>query len=85
MARAAADPARARAPRRRAAGVRRAIPLAAHQKAADYTVAKARLGILDTLVDAAVLLALTLGGGLQWLAALWARAFEASRFGTARP
>jgi STE24 endopeptidase len=51
------------------------IPLASHQKAADYTVAKARLGIIDTLLDAAILLALTLGGVLQWLADLWARAF----------
>jgi STE24 endopeptidase len=51
------------------------IPLAAHQKAADYTVAKARLGIVDTLIDAAILLILTLGGLLQWLADAWARAF----------
>ena len=47
------------------------IPLAAHQKAADYTVAKVRLGVVDLLLDAAVLLALTLGGVLQWLAAAW--------------
>jgi STE24 endopeptidase len=53
------------------------IPLAAHQKAADYTVAKARLGIVDTLLDAAILLALTLGGVLQWLSDLWQRAFAA--------
>jgi STE24 endopeptidase len=51
------------------------IPLAAHQKAADYTVAKARLGIIETLLDAAILLVLTLGGLLQWLSGLWARAF----------
>ena len=51
------------------------IPLAAHQKAADYTVAKARLGVVDTLIDAAILLALTLGGVLQWLSDLWQRAF----------
>jgi len=38
-----------------------AIPLGAHQKAADYTVAKARLGMIDVLLGAAVLLALTLG------------------------
>jgi STE24 endopeptidase len=55
-----------------------AIPLAAHQKAADYTVAKSRLGIVDTLLDAAILLALTLGGVLQWLSDLWERAFAAS-------
>jgi len=40
------------------------IGLAAHQKAADYTVAKQRLATLNTLVDAAMLLLLTFGGGL---------------------
>jgi STE24 endopeptidase len=40
------------------------IGLAPHQKAADYTVAKQRLGTLNTLVDAAMLLLMTLGGGL---------------------
>ena len=49
------------------------IALPAHQKAADYTVAKTRLGIVDTLLDAVVLLALTLGGLLQWLSDLWLR------------
>jgi len=53
------------------------IPLASHQKAADYTVAKARLGIVDTVLDALILLALTLGGALQWLADLWQRVFAA--------
>ena len=41
------------------------ITLEAHQKAADYTSAKTRFGIVHTLVDVAVLLALTLGGGLD--------------------
>src|SRR5260221_10914100 len=50
------------------------IPLAAHQKAADYTVAKARVGIVDLLLDVALLLALTLGGGLELLSRLWAAA-----------
>jgi STE24 endopeptidase len=54
-----------------------AIPLASHQKAADYTVAKARLGIVDTLIDAAILLALTLGGALQWLGGAWQGVFAA--------
>jgi STE24 endopeptidase len=40
---------------------------AAHRKAADYTVAKQRLGIIETIVDALVLVAITLGGGLAWL------------------
>jgi STE24 endopeptidase len=41
------------------------IGLDAHQKAADYTCEKTRLGAIGTLVDAALLLALTLGGGLN--------------------
>src|SRR2546427_2166116 len=45
------------------------ITLAAHQKAADYTVARTRVSIVDLLFDAVVLLALTLGGGLALIAA----------------
>ena len=45
------------------------ITLESHQKAADYTVAKAKLGLIDLFMGAAVLLALTLFGGLQWLSA----------------
>jgi STE24 endopeptidase len=45
------------------------IRLDAHQKAADYTVARTRFGVVESLVDAAVLVALTLGGGLQALVA----------------
>jgi STE24 endopeptidase len=56
------------------------VPLAAHQKAADYTRARTRLGILDALVAAVVLLAFTLGGGLQWLYDAWARVFEAGGY-----
>lgn len=44
------------------------IPLAAHQKAADYTVAKTKYGLLTLLVNYAVLIGFTLLGGLQWLA-----------------
>ncbi len=43
------------------------IPLAAHQKAADYTLAKGRFGLLSTAFGAAVLLAWTLLGGLDAL------------------
>lgn len=43
------------------------ITLAAHQKAADYTIAKARLGILELAFGAAVLLGWTLLGGLDAL------------------
>ena len=44
------------------------IALAAHQKAADYTVAKTKFGLLTLLVNSAVLIGFTLLGGLQWLA-----------------
>jgi STE24 endopeptidase len=44
------------------------IPLAAHQKAADYTVAKTKLGLLVLALNGVVLIGFTLMGGLQWLA-----------------
>jgi len=50
-----------------------AIPLAAHQKAADYTVAKTRLAMVDACISVALVLALTYGGVLQWLSDAWAR------------
>ncbi|MBZ1349458.1 M48 family metallopeptidase [Alcaligenaceae bacterium LF4-65] len=43
------------------------IGLPSHQRAADYTVAKVRLRMLEMLFDAAVLIGLTLLGGLQYL------------------
>ena len=43
------------------------IPLAAHQKAADYTIAKTRLKLVMLVVNAVVLVGFTLLGGLQWL------------------
>jgi STE24 endopeptidase len=43
------------------------IDLAAHQKAADYTCAKTRLAMLDVALGVLIALALTFGGGLQWL------------------
>jgi STE24 endopeptidase len=43
------------------------ITLDAHQKAADYTIAKARLGLLDMCLGGVVLLGWTLLGGLNWL------------------
>ncbi len=43
------------------------ISLAAHQKAADYTLAKARLGLLEMALGAALLLGWTLLGGLSAL------------------
>ena len=43
------------------------IPLTAHQKAADYTVAKTKFGLLTLAVNSFVLIGFTLLGGLQWL------------------
>ncbi len=49
------------------------VSLCAHQKAADYTIAKTRFGLLELAFGAAVLLGWTLLGGLdalnQWLLA----------------
>ena len=47
------------------------ISLTAHQKAADYTLAKTSLERLDVVIGAIVLLAWTLGGGLEWLDTAW--------------
>ena len=43
------------------------ITLQAHQKAADYTLAKSRLAVWDIALDALLLLGWTLLGGLDWL------------------
>jgi STE24 endopeptidase len=43
------------------------ISLEAHQKAADYTLAKARVGVMDLGLDAITLMAWTLLGGLDLL------------------
>ncbi len=47
------------------------ISLEAHQRAADYTSAKVKLRLLSTTFETLLLLAFTLGGGLQWLAEAW--------------
>jgi STE24 endopeptidase len=57
------------------------IPLAAHQRAADYTLAKGRFGLLTTAVGTAVLLGWTLLGGLDALDAALRDALQ-PRFGT---
>jgi STE24 endopeptidase len=49
------------------------IDLAAHQKAADYSTAKTRLAMIDLLIGALLLLALTVGGALQALHEAWLR------------
>jgi STE24 endopeptidase len=45
----------------------RTVSLEAHQRAADYTLAKGRFGILSTAFGSVVLLGWTLLGGLDWL------------------
>lgn len=61
------------------AGHRSAVPdafkdkvsLEAHQKAADYTIAKGRLRIVDSVIGIVVLLVLTLGGGINISFQFW--------------
>ncbi len=43
------------------------ISLEQHQKAADYTLAKAKVGLVDLLLESLVMLGWTLLGGLEWL------------------
>ncbi|MBP8306749.1 MAG: M48 family metallopeptidase [Burkholderiaceae bacterium] len=43
------------------------VSLAAHQRAADYTIARTRLGLLELALGTVVLFGFTLLGGLQWL------------------
>jgi STE24 endopeptidase len=51
------------------------IDLTAHQKAADYTVTKTRFSLLAIFFDAALLLAFTLFGGIQFIADFWQPVF----------
>ena len=50
------------------------VELADQQKAADYTVARSRFGRIDTVFEALIRLAFTLGGGIAATDALWSRA-----------
>jgi STE24 endopeptidase len=59
------------------------ITLAAHQKAADYTVDRNQLAIFTTLSETALLLALTLGGGLAWLHDFWSARLDSLPYGLA--
>ncbi len=47
------------------------ISLEAHQKAADYSAAKTKLALAEVVVQVLLLLAFTLGGGLQWIDNIW--------------
>src|SRR3989338_5259389 len=53
------------------------VPLKAHKKAADYAVARARFTQAGYILDAALLCAWTVGGGLEWLDRFW-RGFDLS-------
>ncbi|MDB5812317.1 MAG: peptidase [Betaproteobacteria bacterium] len=52
------------------------ISLDSHHHAADYSSAKTRLGMLTTVFEAALILALTFGGALQWMLDLTSAWFE---------
>lgn len=52
------------------------IALDAHQKAADYSSTKTRLSFIQIMLDAVLLLAFTLGGGLQMLSDFWSTIFN---------
>ena len=54
------------------------VTLAAHQKAADYSQAKLKLGNIDGLLSIAVLLSLTLGGGINLAFSYWPTVIESS-------
>ncbi len=53
------------------------VSLDAHQKAADYTVEKGKLGDIDSVIGIIFLLVLTLGGGISLAFKFWA-SFELS-------
>ena len=57
------------------------IGLDEHQKAADYTFAKIKLGRVDLLISAILLLGWTIGGGLELLDQYW-RSLELSSIQT---
>ncbi|BCG64499.1 MAG: STE24 endopeptidase [Methyloprofundus sp.] len=48
------------------------VTLEAHQKAADYTIEKGKLGDIDSVVGIIFLLLLTIGGGIGMIANFWA-------------
>jgi len=59
------------------------IELSAHQKAADYTVAQTRFGGVGLAFEVMLLLAFTLGGGLQALHNFWAARLDGMGYGIA--
>lgn len=59
------------------------IALPAHQKAADYTVDRSKTAIVGTLIEAVLLLAFTLGGGLAALHDFWSIRLDGLSYGLA--
>jgi len=59
------------------------IELPAHQKAADYTVAQTRFGDVGLAFEVMLLLAFTLGGGLQALHNFWTARLDGMGYGIA--
>ncbi len=57
-----------------------AISIDSHRKAAEYTVTCTRLSATDALIGALLAFALTLGGGLEWLASSWARLLDVNGY-----
>lgn len=59
------------------------IDLAAHQKAADYTLALTRFGRIELAIEVVLLLGFTLGGGLQALHDFWSSRLDGMAYGIA--
>ncbi len=54
------------------------VSLTAHQKAADYTIEKGKLGIIDGIIGIIVLLLLTVGGGINIAFEFWGAHVDSS-------
>jgi len=52
------------------------VSLPAHQKAADYTLAKGKLGNIDDVISIVILLLVTVGGGVNFAFNSWATLVE---------
>ncbi|MBS1144398.1 MAG: family peptidase [Proteobacteria bacterium] len=59
------------------------IALADHQKAAAYTVDRSKIAMVGTLIEAAMLIAFTLGGGLAALHDIWSVRLDGLAYGLA--
>lgn len=59
------------------------ISLVAHQKAADYTIDRSKTSLITTLIDATLLLLLTLGGGINCLHDFWSPHVDGLTYGLA--